>query len=85
MVGLSIRSGALKNYNHLITSEERGGVLYLKVHRVFDDRRDFCTEIPITRPAQGQDVWDEFDRVSSTLGKTLCIDIHPLRAFLGID
>jgi hypothetical protein len=84
-VGHSIRGVKLRNYDHIISSEERNGVLYLKIERIFDGRRDLCTEIPVSKPGAGQDVWDNFEEISAALGKALCIDIAPLRSFLGID
>jgi hypothetical protein len=77
----------LENYSHYVSVLEKDGRLVIRIDRVFHDRndqKDFYTEIELPECTKAAD-WDVFDKISETLGKSICIDSPKVRARLGID
>jgi hypothetical protein len=77
----------IKNYSHLVSVVEKDGRPVIRIERVFhdrNDRKDFYTEIELPEGTKATQ-WDIFDKVSVSLGKSLCIDSPKVRTRLGID
>lgn len=74
----------IKNYSHCVSIEERDGVSFIRLYRAIEGRKDFYTEIKLVQSTDGVD-WDEFERLSSLLGKSLLIDSPMARLRFGIE
>lgn len=74
----------IENYSHCVSIEERDGTSFIRLYRVIEGRKDFYTEFKLVQSPGGVD-WDEFERLSSLLGKSLLIDSPMARLRFGIE
>ena len=72
------------NYSHVVSIEEHGGGRVVKIYRLVDGDMHLYTETNLQCSVDGVD-WDEFERLASWLGKSICIDSPMIRKCTGIE
>ena len=74
-------------YEHIVYVSQDKDNYMLCVDRLFEDgRRVFMTRFEIGRSFSSEtELWDEFEKLGETLGKSICIDCPDLRQIMGIE
>ena len=72
------------DYTHIVSVVTRDDRHFIRIERMFGTRKDLYTEIEIPA-AELQQRWEAFDKLSESLGKSICIDSPSIRKALDID
>jgi hypothetical protein len=77
------------NYEHIVYFSKEDGKYMLQVDRLLGNgERVLMTQFEIQPSSSRSDesiLWDEFEKLCSILGKSICIDSPELRRIMGID
>ena len=74
-------------YEHIVYIDQNDERRMLRVDRLFENgKRMFMCEFEIKSSIPEESaLWDEFEKLGSLLGKSICIDCPDLRAIMGVD
>jgi len=74
-------------YEHVVYVFNDEGNAKLRIDRLFENgKRMYMCDFDIKKGITGEpELWDEFEKLSAQLGKTLCIDCPGLRLAMGLE